>query len=386
MKKILASFTMASPAGRKQLAGLYRAVASGRDWDVTHFRHGDLWNGETIRRHLSEGCDGIVTTSLTRNVEILRLLDEAGLPIVTIDCPPHKESLAFPNLAIARIFSDDLKAGAQGAQHLLSLGRMRSFGFIPYSVPSREWSRLRFEGAAAVLGAKGFDLQSFDPTRDKLERWLRELPRPSALLAASDDIAASAISLCRKLKIDIPSQLIVLGNDDDELICENTRPRLSSVRIPHEEEGFRAALTLERMMRRRGCRPKDLRIPPAGITVRETTRPISPTASLIDRALAFIRENAAGGISVDDVATHLKVSRRLLFLRFREILGKSVLATITDRRIELLKQGLLTSHRPIAELSLRCGFPSVNHAKRVFKAATGQSMRAWRAGEGAPSS
>jgi len=199
------------------------------------------------------------------------------------------------------------------------------------------------------------------------------------VMAASDDIASRALVLCHKLKIAVPRQIVIIGHDNDALICDNCRPRLSSVQIGHEEEGFAAAQMLNRMMRRPDRPIRDVLIAPKGVLVRETTRPVSPAARMIDRALVYIRENAAAGIGVDDVARHLNVSRRLLYLRFGELLGKTVLDVIAERRIELLKARLTSSKEPIAAVSLACGFKTANHAKRAFRAATGLTMRAWRA-------
>ena len=385
MKKILAAFGMASPAGRKQLAGLYRYIAGGRDWDVTMLRHGNLWEPDTIRRQITEGCNGIISAqSFTKDNEILRLLEKDQIPVVAIDIGNIESGTARANkVRVGHIYSDDFRAGVSGAQHLLSLGRMRAYGFIPSENPKSRWSRLRAEGAESVLAAKGLTLKIFDSAAESLEQWLLNLPKPAAVIAASDDLAAAAAILCHKLRISIPDQLVLLGNDDDELTCENVRPRLSSVRIPHEEEGYRAAHMLDLMMRRQGFIPKDVLIPPGGITVRESTKPISPATGLIDRALAYIHDHAAEGISVDDVVAHVNVSRRLLYLRFGEMLGKTVLDVLSERRLELLKSRLLSSTDSIAALSLACGFSSANHAKRVFKSATQMSMRDWRAAAGA---
>lgn len=385
MKKILAAFGMASPAGRKQLAGLYRYIAGGRDWDVTMLRHGNLWEPDTIRRQIAEGCNGIISAqSFTKDKELLRLLEKDQIPVVVIDFGNTESGTARTNnVRVGHIYSDDFRAGVSGTQHLLSLGRMRAYGFIPSENLKSRWSRLRAEGAESVLAAKGLPLKIFDSAAEPLEQWLLNLPKPAAVIAASDDLAAAAAILCHKLRISIPDQLVLLGNDDDELTCENVRPRLSSVRIPHEEEGYRAAHMLDLMMRRPDRAPKDVLIPPNGITVRESTKPISPATGLIDRALTYIRENAASGISVNDVAANQNVSRRLLYLRFEEMVGKTVLGTITERRIELLKQRLKSTKEPISALSLKCGFSSANHAKRVFKSATGMSMRDWRAAAGA---
>ena len=110
----------------------------------------------------------------------------------------------------------------------------------------------------------------------------------------------------------------------------------------------------------------------------------SSAAGLIERALAYIREHAADGITVDDVVDQSNVSRCLLYLRFREQLGKSVLAAITEQRIAMMKAKLKSSNAPVAQLALASGFPTAKHATRVFKAATGISPRDWRAKQTLP--
>ena len=371
---------MGSPAGRKQLAGIFRFTASGLPWDVEVFRNTNIWGEESLRRLVDERFDGIITSTITRNESAWTLLAAHKIPIVFIDskCP-----FATKALRHGTVCSDDTRAGEDGARHLLSLGGMRSFGYIPNTPSTPLWSVLRQTGLKDVLGKRGLELKVFDPATETLESWLSALPKPTAVMAASDDIASAALTLCHKLKIAVPDQLVLLGNDDDELICENLRPRLSSVRIGHEEEGFFAARMLDRMMRYPNRPVKDILIAPKGITVRESTRPVSPAAHLIDRALAYIHDHAAEGISVDDVVAHVNVSRRLLYLRFGEMLGKTVLDVLSERRLELLKSRLLSSTDSIAALSLACGFSSANHAKRVFKSATQMSMRDWRAAAGA---
>ena len=379
-KRIAVSLVMQSPAGRKQLAGIFRYTASGLPWDVEIFRNVSIWDEKPLSRIVDERFDGIITSTFTRNERSWQTLARHKIPIVLIDGLRPDVS---KSLRCGTVCSDDVRAGEDGARHLLSLGGMRSFGYIPASPAHARWSVARQNGLANALAAKGLHLDVYDSGSEPLESWLGALPKPTAVMAASDDIASAVLTLCHKLKIDVPDQLVLLGNDDDELICENLRPRLSSVRIGHEDEGFFAARMLDRMMRYPNRPVKDILIAPKGITVRESTRPVSPAAHLIDRALAYIHDHAAEGISVDDVVAHVNVSRRLVYLRFEEMLGKTVLDVLSERRLELLKSRLLSSTDSIAALSLACGFSSANHAKRVFKSATGMSMRDWRAAAGA---
>ncbi|MBR4616251.1 MAG: substrate-binding domain-containing protein [Kiritimatiellae bacterium] len=49
--------------------------------------------------------------------------------------------------------------------------------------------------------------------------------------------------------IKVPTQIAILGVDNDELYCVNSRPTLSSVHPNHVELGRMAAESLDRMNR-----------------------------------------------------------------------------------------------------------------------------------------
>ena len=373
-KKVLVCLSMGSPAGSKQLAGIFRYSSVCANWDIVLARQTDDVT-ETLHELCEGGFAGVISN--TMNQDMHEAVGDSNTCHVRID---RDEAAGGENrnLRVGNVRSDDLRAGREGARHLLSLGEMRTYGYIPAQDPGARWTRLREEGMRTTLAERGLEPVVFNPAECSLEEWLDTLPKPAAVLAASDDIASRALVLCHKIKIAVPRQIVLIGHDNDALICDNCRPRLSSVQIGHEEEGFAAAQMLSRMMRRPDRPVRDVLIAPKGVVVRETTRPVSPAARMIDRALVYIRDNAASGIGVDDVARHLNVSRRLLYLRFGELLGKSVLDVIAERRIELLKARLSASREAIAAVSLACGFKTANHAKRAFRAATGLTMRDWR--------
>ena len=376
-RKILVSLNPGSPAERSQRIGILRYVAKVGTWDFVFGPNHRIPGGVTVASDMSAEYDGVISSTGLKDWMLHDISTRQDVPFVLIDfdvrqnpCTDHRR--------IGFVASDDYKAGQMGARHLLSLGKMRSYGFIPSLNTDSRWSKLRQRGMADVLEGHALALEVFDAAAGSLDDWLAALPKPTAIMTASDDGANQVITICHKIKVKIPEQLVVIGNDNDELICENLRPRLSSVRIDHEGEGYAAAKMLDKMMRYPKRPVKDVLIAPRGVAVRESTRPVSPAANLIERALAYIREHAADGITVDDVVDHVNVSRCLLYLRFREQLGKSVLAAITERRVAMLKAKLKTSAAPVTQLALACGFPTAGHATRVFKAATGVSPRDWR--------
>ena len=216
--------------------------------------------------------------------------------------------------------------------------------------------------------------------------WLKALPKPAAVFCAWDNVAADAAYAAKKAKIRIPSQMVLLGVDNDEIYCTSSSPQISSIEFDAENEGAAAANLMLKMLSARKSR--------AGRTVccglvkriveRESTRPPAPAAILIERAMKFIAENATKGIGPQDVAGHLGISRTLLDLRFREMANSTVGGLILEKRLAALAAILPKSASPISRIITECGFGSINHAKAVFKKRFGMTMKEWRRSQTGP--
>jgi LacI family transcriptional regulator len=77
---------------------------------------------------------------------------------------------------------------------------------------------------------------------------LSQKDRPTALFCANDLMAVGAIDAARKLKLDIPKKLSIVGYDDQDL-ARYTHPPLSTVLLPSADMGRWAADTLIREAR-----------------------------------------------------------------------------------------------------------------------------------------
>ena len=148
--------------------------------------------------------------------------------------------------------------------------------------------------------------------------------------------------------------------------------------MDHVRLGELAAEALRRLLANPRQKTFTLLAPTRGVVERQSARPVAPAAALAERAVAFIRRNAAAGISSADVAAHLGVSRSLADLRFRQTMGESMLSMIQRLRLEAVKRKLRDTAMPIGQVTASCGFASPEHAKRLFKARFGCSMREWR--------
>ena len=177
----------------------------------------------------------------------------------------------------------------------------------------------------------------------------------------------------------IPQDVAVVGVDNDETLCEHTSPALTSIQPDHIEEGRIAAKMLCEMMnghvtrtvRRIICGVKQ-------IVVRESTPTVSNAGRLVQRAVAYIQENATRGIGVEHVVKHLKCSRRLADLRFRELQGMSILEAIRKVQMDEVGRLLRTTNLSGPAIAAQTGFVSAKHLPERFRAAFGCTMGAYR--------
>lgn len=111
---------------------------------------------------------------------------------------------------------------------------------------------------------------------------------------------------------------------------------------------------------------------------RGSTVPVSNTGKMIQRALAFIARNATRKICVPDVARHLKVSRSLLDLRFKELQHETVHSAIIRIRLDEVKRRLKSGTDTIEQISADCGWENSSTLKAIFRRTTELSMSRWR--------
>ncbi|GMA30322.1 LacI family DNA-binding transcriptional regulator [Litorihabitans aurantiacus] len=148
----------------------------------------------------------------------------------------------------ALLLPDDRGGGRAVAAHVLGLGH-RSIAFL--GGPARDHARRERErGLDEALGLAGLPLDSvrrFDGdygTRSGYRLAARVLEgddRPSALLCGNDQMALGAYLAARDLGLRVPHDLSIAGYDDQEALANQLVPELSTVALPHDALGARAA-------------------------------------------------------------------------------------------------------------------------------------------------
>lgn len=102
------------------------------------------------------------------------------------------------------------------------------------------------------------------------------------------------------------------------------------------------------------------------------------SARALHRAIERIDSRVEDGISLQELADEVGLSRAHFAKAFRQSTGLSPHRYLTNRRISVAQERLASSDDPLAEIALACGFSSQAHFTEYFRRATGQTPRAFR--------
>ena len=383
-KHIVVALRMAGIAGQDKLSGIFEYLSQGPRWNLAIYRTRHEFTAQTVRDELARGASGFIV-GIPETEDALASLARTDKPVILMNVAPGP--LVRRKSGCVLVKSDAEAVGREAARALLAQGVYKGYAFAGYRTDD-DWSRERGRAYRDTLQDAGFVGRMFDAdhfkgkTEDRatLIKWLKSLPKPCGILAACDDRAYEIVDACRECGIRIPSEIGILGVNNDPLLCENANPRLSSVQPDFRREGYLAAQTLDRLMRNNPATSQPLLVGIRQIVHRESTYPLSNSGILIQKALSFIERNALRKFSVEDVARHLKISRSLLDLRFRELQHDTVHNAIIRARLEEVRRRLRSSTDTIEKISLDCGWANVNSLKNAFKRTFGCSMREWQSG------
>ncbi len=380
MDTILVFSTSTGRAQADMLAGV-REFAKDANWNVQSFVYGgepfpvrrllDFWSPAGC---IVEGCGNGVSPGVVAHRAFGRT------PVVYLG----SESAMTPKGAVCVVHDARLVAHA-AAKELMSIG-MAHFAFV--GVEGKGWSDRRqaaFEEAMRLNGRSvatmfvhptSASVYSKDATR--LRTWLEGLPKPCGIMTAEDEIAATVLSICRMAGIDVPSDVAVIGVDDNESICENSVPTLSSVRPDFRQGGRFAARILARMMRGGRAAKRETVFGVSDIVRRGSTRFFQRRDAEVSAALARIWSPDGVALSPKDVLAGFSCSRRNAEIRFRATTGRSILEEIVAARMERARSLLSGTTLSVPEVAAQCGYRFPANFRNAFRAATGFNPLAWR--------
>jgi LacI family transcriptional regulator len=368
---------------KPMLGGITEYTRSHRPWDAFLDDQGRTEiDPQWLRRRRWQGVISRHTT-----LGLVRECAELGIPLVDLnDIPP------FPG--IPKIRPDNVGMGHLGGEHFLERG-FTHYAFTGFR--NNGWSCERRDGFVEAVRLAGHSVEvddsdypgDLDPTWDlvqtrHLARWLKKLPKPVCVMACNDLRALQVIHAAHTVKLPVPEEVAVLGCNNDEARCDLAYPPLSSVAANAHRSGYMAPELLDALMRGEKPGPVDLRVEPAGVVTRRSTDILAIADRNVAGAIAFIRERACSGIAVDDVLSHVALSRSQLEKRFRAYLGRSPQAEIRRVQVARIRQLLAETDFPLKKIADLAGFEHVEYMCVVFKRITGRAPGAYRLEHQAP--
>lgn len=369
------------PYDRKVVAGIARFTRTHRSWrlyveDEPLAKIPDLrqWQGQGIIADLDDQ-------------QVLDAVSGLKIPVVNIGGAIFDESwthdtpyVTTDNEAVARI----------AAEYLMNQG-FTNFAYcgVRHS-PLNPWSRIRGKAFVENLQCCGLDCSEFygrhinarqwDAVQKGICKWLLTLKTPVGLFACNDARARHIQEGCRRLGLRIPSDVAILGVDNDELMCDLANPALSSISLGTNRIGYEAARLLDDLIsgRRIAKWRRWQAIEPIGVVTRESTNMIAIKDKAVAHAVEFIRANIADAVCVTDVVNATDLSRSTLDNRFKEFLGRTVHDEIERVRLARTKEMLLTTDNTLAEIAKQTGFGTVQYLATVFRQSAGQTPGEFR--------
>ena len=230
---------------------------------------------ETAREFLGSSIDGVMLPPpLSDSAAVHSEVAAAGTPMVTV-------AMGLPNEGGLNVRIDDFAAAREMTAHLIELGHRR-IGFIR-GHPNITASSERHRGFVAALEEAGIDPdeapveQGYFTYRSGLvaaERLLARDPRPTAIFASNDDMAAATVNVAHRGGLDIPKDLSVAGFDDTSP-ATTVWPELTTIRQPIAEMAEAAVELLMGDLRSDSEVGESERVLQHQLIVRDSTGPAS---------------------------------------------------------------------------------------------------------------
>ena len=165
------------------------------------------------------------SSAISRNCKIVFFA--SGDPKLDGSMPPRTIFVGIDDTSIV-----------EAAFNLMRERGLENFAFVNAAeVTEILRSRRRAAALRRMANEAGFPCTECGTCRDdnwtsrltSLANELSTLPMPCGVMAYNDRCAREVIDACNLAGLSIPSQIQVVGVDDQQEICENVRPRLTSI-------------------------------------------------------------------------------------------------------------------------------------------------------------
>jgi len=365
--------------GRRMIRGVTGYANKQGPWHLWAEARG---RSEHLRLPPDWAGDGIIARISTQRMA--EALNALNVPVVNVSAIPLQDC-NYPTVT-----NDYPATGTLAAGHFIDRG-FRHFAYVggplryPYiqshlaAVKDAVQSSMHdatfdtFDYRISSVSNRGWSRQN-----TRLTSWVRNLPKPLAVISWATAPAIHVLDICRSAGLAIPDDVAVLASDDDELLCEATNPPLSGLLVASRRVGYRAAERLDAMMRGEKDNAMIERIAPIEIITRGSTETFAIEDRELLRAVIFLRQNAYGPLTVQDIADAVPMTRRSLERKFRDSYNRTPLAELHRLRLARAKHLLAETDHPISKVAEACGFGTPEYLATRFRNEVGTTPLRYR--------
>ncbi|PLT28602.1 LacI family DNA-binding transcriptional regulator [Peribacillus deserti] len=253
------------------LAGINQFTADS-DYDLVLFSTTSTKQREKTYSQLCKErrVDGVIIQGIRTDDPYLLEVVESNIPCVLIDIPINSNTVGY-------ITTDNVEGAKKAVNHLIGLGHKKiammnghEFAFV---------SKNRLEGFKEALVEADLPIHnewivngefSEEAAEEKALELLTEHPDITAIFCASDLMALGVMKAAKRLAIDVPNGLSVIGYDDI-LLASYVTPALTTISQNIYEMGYGAAKQLVHTLEE-GAEPNVITLG-TELKVRDTTGP-----------------------------------------------------------------------------------------------------------------
>jgi LacI family transcriptional regulator len=379
MKRVALLIETSRSYGRDLLRGVKRYAVEHGPWSMfTEIR--DLESSPPLWLKRWNG-DGILVRSGSN--AIASAVKRVGVP--AIELRSTRRAGSFPFVGV-----DNEVVGQMVADHFLERGFQH---FAVYGLDTEHFFVTRRESFIDALDARGFSCAEFrqagkserpsqwEQQQAKLARWLQSLPKPTGILACTDQLGCWLLDACARAEIRVPEEMAVVGVENDETLTSLSSPPLSSVQLAGERIGYEAAAQLDMMMNAVSLERSRTFISPISVVTRQSSDIIAVEDPLLAWAMRVIRAQAGDVLTVDDILRQVPISRSSLERNCRKVLGRTPNEEINHCRITRVCELLRDTDLSLEAIAARTGFQSSQYLICLFKKLRGMTPGQYRSGK-----
>lgn len=295
--------------------------------------------------------------------------------------------LLFPEVPM--ILGDNEQISKIAVSYLAGRG-FKNLAYLPHDgFKDLIWSKERYDSFRIQALELGIEVQVFSKSKsharcswekeiELLGDWIRSVPKPIAVLAASDERGQVLLEACDAYNVKVPHEVAVLGVNNDQVLCSLSVPPLSSIALNAERAGFEAAECLDRMMKKQQLPYHRIMVNATGVVTRRSTDVFAVEDTDIQAGLQYISDHANDMIQVEDVVSAAAVSRRLLEKKFRMVLNHTIYDEIKRVRIQHIQRLLTETNETVAKIATQQGYMGIKNISRFFQQETGMTPLEYR--------